>query len=209
MEAGTSVLFVQHEVEGDAGLHPRDVHRSSEGGVEVGAVEIEASLEDVGGAEIGGVGHFHGQIRLHPETAVAQLRSDTPGDELGPVGHRTDRRIVGVIRRSELECDGSGLNDASIAAEVLRAREGSDPRALVERRNDLKRLVARTARCKDDETGKAESVPHERSFLKWLVGTAGFEPATPCTPSKCASRAALRSGVRYQESAEEVDEARV
>ena len=26
-----------------------------------------------------------------------------------------------------------------------------------------------------------------------LVGTAGFEPATPCTPSKCASRAALRS----------------
>ena len=25
-----------------------------------------------------------------------------------------------------------------------------------------------------------------------FVGTAGFEPATPCTPSKCASRAAPR-----------------
>ncbi len=27
-----------------------------------------------------------------------------------------------------------------------------------------------------------------RKSLKTLVGTAGFEPATPCTPSKCATR---------------------
>ena len=32
-----------------------------------------------------------------------------------------------------------------------------------------------------------------------MVGTAGFEPATPCTPSKCATR------LRYVPTWEEVD----
>ena len=36
--------------------------------------------------------------------------------------------------------------------------------------------------------------PDSTGFLtQKLVGMAGFEPTTPCTPSKCASQAALRS----------------
>ena len=29
---------------------------------------------------------------------------------------------------------------------------------------------------------------HSSRLEQFLVGTAGFEPATPCTPSKCATR---------------------
>ena len=29
---------------------------------------------------------------------------------------------------------------------------------------------------------------HSSHLQQFLVGTAGFEPATPCTPSKCATR---------------------
>ena len=34
--------------------------------------------------------------------------------------------------------------------------------------------------------------PENIIYSQAIVGTAGFEPATPCTPSKCASRAAPR-----------------
>src|SRR5947209_16654864 len=46
-------------------------------------------------------------------------------------------------------------------------------------------------RCEDFARCK-ESMP------SLSVGTAGFEPATPCTPSKCASRAALRSEIQFK-----------
>ena len=50
----------------------------------------------------------------------------------------------------------------------------------------------------DDQSSRAECAPNpfganvlpicpERT-LSWLVGAPGFEPGTPCTPCKCATR---------------------
>ena len=47
----------------------------------------------------------------------------------------------------------------------------------------------RVASEKQESTLPARLVTRHSAYLnKSLVGTAGFEPATPCTPSKCATR---------------------
>jgi hypothetical protein len=45
---------------------------------------------------------------------------------------------------------------------------------------------------RDSQFGNELNSLRSLSSAELEVGTAGFEPATPCTPSKCASRAAPR-----------------